>query len=92
MDSTSKKKGCVGAEQTMQWSWRQEWRGSRIKWDIHSSAITGGKLFATSPSDQQIMILVVGLMGIRIREPDLESPVNVVLEALKTPRRKCPDH
>ena len=37
------------------------------------------------------MVLVVDLIRLRIREPDSESLVNIVLEALKTPRRKCPD-
>uniref|UniRef100_A0A804MMM2 Uncharacterized protein n=1 Tax=Zea mays TaxID=4577 RepID=A0A804MMM2_MAIZE len=74
----------------MQWSWMQQWRGSRVKWGIHLSAIIGGKLFATSPSGQQSMVLVVDLIRLRIREPDSESLVNIVLEALKTPRRKCP--
>jgi hypothetical protein len=44
-----------------------------------------------SPSGQQNMVLVVDLMRLRIREPDSEPLVNIVLEASKIPKRKCPD-
>jgi hypothetical protein len=37
------------------------------------------------------MVLVVDLMRLQIRESDLESLVNIVLEVVKIPRRKCPD-